>query len=347
MSDTEMLTESSVSVPIWCSSLCMRPMLSKLANETLECWWLLTFCSRRRQHHVFPVVLSPRLFSLYIYYMSTLLHDLKVGCYIDSTCMNHYFYADDMCLLSPSPIGLQQLIDVCTKYGIEHDIIFNPIKTKCVAFLPNRYKLFVPTVSLDGDDLVYTDNIKYLGVILSNNLKDDSDIMRQLRCLYASSNILLRKFAHCSLEVKLKVVQSFCLNFYCSSLWCVYTKQSLTKIRVAYNNIFRKLLGYRKWDSASTMFVNHRIDGFDASVRKSCFKFRQRALLCDNNIISTTNRSTWVTSNYIWHRWTLLVLLICKQTTNYAWALFITDGTLRRCNTITKVRHYEHVHEHL
>ena len=223
-------------------------------------------------------ILSPRLFSLYIDYLSTLLHDLKVGCYIDSTCMNHYFYADDMCLLSPSPIGLQQLINVCTKYGIEHDIIFNPIKTKCVAFLPNRYKLSVPTVSLDGDDLVhvYTDNIKYLGVILSNNLKDDSDIMRQLRCLYASSNILLRKFAHCSLDVKLKLVQSFCLNLYCSSLWCVYTKQSLTKIRVAYNNIFRKLLGYR----ANTMFVNHRIDGFDASVRKSCFKFRQRALLC-------------------------------------------------------------------
>ena len=224
-------------------------------------------------------ILSPRLFSLYIDYLSTLLHDLKVGCYIDSTCMNHYFHADDMCLLSPSPIGFQQLINVCTKYGIEHDIIFNPIKTKCVAFLPNRYKLVVPTVSLDGDDLVNTDNIKYLGFILSNNLKDDSDIMRQLRCSYASSNILLRMFAHCSLEVKLKLVQSFCLNLYCSSLWCVYTKQSLSKIRVAYNNIFRKLLGYRKWDSASTMFVNHRIDEFDASVRKSCFKFRQRALL--------------------------------------------------------------------
>ena len=59
-------------------------------------------------------------------------------------------------------------------------------------FLPNR--LFVPTVSLDGDDLVYTDTIKYLGVILSNNLKDDSDnfnvyIPAQIYC-YVSLHIV-------------------------------------------------------------------------------------------------------------------------------------------------------------
>ena len=38
-------------------------------------------------------------------------------------------------------------------------------------------------------------------------------------------------------------------------------------------------MGYRKWSIASTMFVNHRIDGFDASVRKFGFKSRQRALM--------------------------------------------------------------------
>jgi hypothetical protein len=252
-------------------------------------------------------ILSPRLFSLYIDYLSTLLHDLKVGCYIDSTCMNHYFYADDMCLLSPSAIGLQQLINVCTAYGAEHDIMFNPTKSKCMTILPKRYKLSIPKVSLNGDDLVYTDTIKYLGVILNNTFKDDADIMRQLRSLYASSNILLRKFSHCSLPVKLQLVESFCLNFYCSPLWCDYTKQSFSKLRVAYNNIFRMLLGYSRRNSASEMFVSNRIDGFEAHIRKSCFKFYQRVIRCDNYIVCNVNRNTWVTSNYMWRRWNILI----------------------------------------
>ena len=173
--------------------------------------------------------------------------------------------------------------------------------------LPNRYKLSIPNVSLNGDNLVYTDSIKYLGVILNNSFKDDADIMRQLRCLYASSNILLRKFSHCSLPVKLQLVESYCLNFYCSSLWCDYTKQSFSKIRVAYNNIFRMLLGYSRRVSASEMFASNRIDGFEAHTRKSCFKFYQRALLCENNVVCSVNRNTWVTSNYMWRRWTLLI----------------------------------------
>jgi len=252
-------------------------------------------------------ILSPKLFTLYIDYLSILLYDLKIGCYIEFTCMNHYFYADDMCLLAPSAIGLQQLINVCTDYGIEHDIVFNPVKSKCMAILPNRYKLSLPTVSLNGDDLVYTDNIKYLGVILNNTLSDDNDIMRQLRCLYASSNILLRKFSHCSLPVKLQLVESFCLNFYCSPLWCNYTKQNMLKLRVAYNNVFRLLLGYSRRDSAKTMFVENRIDGFETRIRKSCYKFRQRALLCENNVVFGVNNNTWITSNYMWRKWILLI----------------------------------------
>ena len=94
--------------------------------------------------------------------LSYVLRAINVGCFIDNTCTNHYFYADDMCLLAPSAGGLQKLIDACSKYGNEHDILYNSIKSKCMIFLPKRYKLTVPTVSLDGNTLDYEDQIKYL-----------------------------------------------------------------------------------------------------------------------------------------------------------------------------------------
>ena len=252
-------------------------------------------------------ILSPRLFTLYIDDLSYVLRAINVGCFIDNTCTNHYFYADDMCLLAPSAGGLQKLIDACSKYGNEHDILYNPIKSKCMIFLPKRYKLTVPTVSLDGNTLDYEDQIKYLGVVLSSDCKDDNDISRQVRCLYASANTILRKFASCSIPVKLQLLESYCCNFYCAALWCDYPKRALQKLKVAYNNIFRKCLGFNFRDSASHMFVNNRLYTFDARIRKSCFSFRGTLLASTNVIIHALNNNFWITNNYMWYKWKTLL----------------------------------------
>ena len=61
-------------------------------------------------------VLSPKLFAIYIDDLSNELALCKSGCYINEQCMNHVIYADDICLLAPSAIGLQQMLDVCLNF---------------------------------------------------------------------------------------------------------------------------------------------------------------------------------------------------------------------------------------
>ena len=248
-------------------------------------------------------ILSPRLFSFYVNDLSKLLCERKIGCYIDNVCMNHLFYADDMCLLAPSPVGIQELINICEKYGNDHDILYNSVKSKCMSILPSRYNLSIPNVTLNAVLLVYTDSIKYLGVFLSQSFKDDVDIKRQLRCLYASANTIIRKFACCTVPVKLQLLEAYCLNFYCSTLWCDYTKQCMSKLRVAYNNIFRSILGFKRRDSASGMFVNIRIDTFEARLRKSCYSFQQRLFASKNMIVKCLTNNSWVRHNYMWNKW--------------------------------------------
>ena len=58
-------------------------------------------------------VLSPKLFAIYVDDLSQNLAMCKSGCYIDDQCINHVMYADDICLLAPSAIGLQRMSDVC------------------------------------------------------------------------------------------------------------------------------------------------------------------------------------------------------------------------------------------
>ena len=47
--------------------------------------------------------------------------------------MNHVMYAD-VCLLAPSTIGLQRMLNVCIDFSIRNDIKFNSIKSVCVVF---------------------------------------------------------------------------------------------------------------------------------------------------------------------------------------------------------------------
>ena len=75
----------------------------------------------------------------------------NVGCYIDGQCMHHLMYADDICLLAPTAIAMQQLLDICNDYGLANDITFNPLKSVCFVFGPAKaakYKLFCPVCIL-------------------------------------------------------------------------------------------------------------------------------------------------------------------------------------------------------
>jgi len=44
------------------------------------------------------------------------------------------FYADNIALLACSCYGLQQLINICYKYGMQRDIRFNPQKSQLACF---------------------------------------------------------------------------------------------------------------------------------------------------------------------------------------------------------------------
>ena len=251
-------------------------------------------------------VLSPKLFAIYIDDLSQDLATCKSGCYINEQYMNHVMYADDICLLAlvlaPSAIGLQRLLDVCFDFSIRNDIMFNPIKSVCVVFKSKSNKLYCPTVNVDYDILEYTAYTKYLGFTFSVNVQDDDDMLRQMRTLYIRSNKLLRTFYHCSIDVKLELFRSFCTSFYCCYLWTAYKKSTFNKLRVAFNNAYRRVLGLPWRSSASAMYANFGIQNFEAVIRKSTFGFTQRLAKSTNTLIMAIE-SSWIVRIDIWDFW--------------------------------------------
>jgi hypothetical protein len=254
-------------------------------------------------------LLSPKLFALYVDRLSNLLLDSRIGCFINNVCLNHLLYADDLCLLAPSAIALQKLINICKRYGIEHDIVFNPVKSVCMVFKPSRYKLYCPAVYLDNDRVEYVSAVKYLGVILNSSLEDNDEIMKQTRALYAKGNVFVRKFANCSHDVKIHLFQAYCTNIYCASLLSCYNSLTYQKLKVAYNNAFRYLFKYDRRCSASAMFVTNNVPTFDCLMRKFVFDFKLRAQESTNLLVNTVFNCHILQNGALHNRWFNLLYL--------------------------------------
>ena len=76
--------------------------------------------------------------------LSHLLVMSYVGCYIDGQCIDHLMYDDDICLLVPTAIAMQQLLGKCNDYGVANDITLSSLKSVCLVFRVANCKLFCP-----------------------------------------------------------------------------------------------------------------------------------------------------------------------------------------------------------
>ena len=108
--------------------------------------------------------LSPQLLAIYMNDLSECLTQCKAGCHVNETVINHVMYADDICLMAPSPIALQKMLNLCYEFSQSDDIMFNPIKSQCMVFKPNRFKLHCPAVYLNGNIVDYVEKTKYLRI---------------------------------------------------------------------------------------------------------------------------------------------------------------------------------------
>ena len=130
----------------------------------------------------------------------------------------------------------------------------------------------VPKVFLCNNVVKFKNKVKYLGVFLNNNLKDDDDICRQVRYLYGKSYQLKATFSKCSRSIKSILFNYHCTcrptSFYGSHLWSKYLCSSLNHLRVAYNDSFWLIHGLKRNVSARELQVKANNPIFDALQRK-------------------------------------------------------------------------------
>ena len=249
-------------------------------------------------------ILSPLLFNFYMNNLSSQLNNVYAGCCCASKIVNHLMYADDLVVFAPSAKGLQKLLDVCSKFGDDNDIIYNSIKSQLMHFDTKLYGNNTQ-IFLNDHLLKYVDVYKYLGHNIDNKLNDETDMKSKERSLYGRSNQLIRKFYFCSNRVKNHLFSSYCSNMYLCVLWVKYRVSAIRSLTVAFNNSFRILHNLSRRCSASGMFVNSGVRSYPEMYRKSVLSFIIRLNCSKNTIVEAIIRSDFYCDSillFLWRR---------------------------------------------
>ena len=179
-------------------------------------------------------------------------------------------------LFCPFLSGLNELLVVCSKYAVAHNIVFNASKSYGMMFGVKYCTDFKPKLSLDGKVIKFVDSVKHLGVLLTDTLSDDCDIVRQVKYLYAVGNSLCSKFPKCSIHIKNTLFRTHCCTLYASQLWCCYTYESYRRLRVSYIDFYRNIHDIPCYCSVRQYQVEANVETFNALACILLFRFMNR-----------------------------------------------------------------------
>ena len=206
-------------------------------------------------------VLSPDLYNIYVDGLISILQSSGVGCYVRGVFAAAIFYADDMCILSPSIKGLQRLLNICSSYCADWDICLNAKKTKNMYFgKPVKLNFHA---SLNGLPIDFVSEWRYLGLMVKSGPRYGCSVSERVKSFYRSLNSILRVEGRSDEMGLLHLVEAHCVPIltYAIETCHVANRDEKRSLRVAYNSIFRKLFGYRYSESVTNLLHSY-LGGF-------------------------------------------------------------------------------------
>ena len=104
----------------------LRLLLNMYINQQIQVKWNNSISIQRGISNGVKQgeCLSPTLFSVYLNKLIEILRNSNIGCRYGNHYMGIYCYADELTLLSPTYIGLQEMLKICERYANDYDNTF-------------------------------------------------------------------------------------------------------------------------------------------------------------------------------------------------------------------------------
>ena len=228
-------------------------------------------------------VLSPHIFNFYINEVFDTISSMNVGCKIGSYVSNIIGYADDIMLISPTKSGLQILIDKLCNILNRLCLPINTGKCEYLIFSNTRNFAFNSTVTVENKVIESSSSCKYLGTILSSNLRIDDDVIRCNYSFLRQFNNIYHKFKFLYLPILISLMKTFCTSFYGSELW-LYNENftnRINKISISYHKAVKAMVHLTPWDNNHAACAIAGLPIFKHFLSYRMFCFVSRILKCE------------------------------------------------------------------
>ena len=148
------------------------------------------------------------------------LRKLNIGYKICNSFSGVFGYADDLFLLCPSLAGSKQMLNVCEDYAKENNITFlNYSKSKLMHF-GKKYFSGQHVLHISNDSKIdYVEQCVHLGTTLYSDISIRK-IKNAVNNLFMKTNNLMSDFLNAHSSTLSVLYNSYCMNVYCSQLWC-------------------------------------------------------------------------------------------------------------------------------
>ena len=257
-------------------------------------------------------ILSPLIFNFYINDVIDRISKNPYGCKLGIHMSNIQAYADDLTLMAPTAKNLQTLLNELWSLLKKLNLVVNCKKTVCMIFKTNGCKLKeIPNFTLDGNTINIVNSYKYLGIVLTDNLRIKLDIERVEKSFLKQFHCIYRKFYFTN-EIMLGFLfKTHCLSFYGAELWHdkSYSLGRFNDFSINYHNAIKQILKLPTYESNHVAcesmdwltckhFINHKIIAFALQVWKSqsTSVFYHRAYLLNNSRL--LNDAKWLGLGY-------------------------------------------------
>jgi hypothetical protein len=199
-------------------------------------------------------VISPSLFSLYVDDLLLLLASCKLGCFVNSRCVNSFMYADDIILLSISISDMQKLVKICIDCLTELDLPINFSKSNFLRVGP-RHDALCSNITYNQTIFEWVKEIKYLGVYIVGS-----------KCFYCDYSNARKKFFRAFNAIYGRVGDKNVVSLLISLLSTVCTPVLLHGIDATYANNYELKRLCNSYDRAFMKIFNT----FNSNIIASC-----------------------------------------------------------------------------
>ena len=162
---------------------------------------------------------------------------------------------------------------------------------------------FATDVKLGDVSLMYVEEYRYLGHIVTSDFCDDKDVGKLFRRQNAVGNMLIHKFSFAAPEIEIHLFKTHCYPIYGNALWSNFRQYSIKKLIVSYSTTLKRMLGRPQSASTSAVFAENQTDHIKVLFRKTACSLMVRLTSSSNALVSAVCNSDAFYQSRLRERW--------------------------------------------